>query len=61
MLVKETLRHKHLQIINSVLRPLTAGDKVLLLADQTHLRIQDFNRYNLKAQVLAELQARQSA
>lgn len=60
MQVKDTLLPKFLQAINSVLHHLIAGDKVLL-ADQTHLKIQDFNRYNLKAQALVELQAHQSA
>lgn len=54
MQVKDKLLHRLLQAINSELHHLIAGDKVPLLVDQTHLKIQDFNRYNLKAQALVE-------
>jgi hypothetical protein len=52
MLVMDKLQHRLLQAINLVHHQLIlAGDKVLL-ADQTHLKIQDFNHYNLRVQVL---------
>ncbi len=51
--LKDILRHRFPQAINLVHPQLIlAGDKVLL-ADQTHLKIQDFNHYNLRVQVLA--------